>query len=193
MKETVIYLVRHAHSTYTPDEYGRELSQKGREDQKRLTNVMKNVKIDAVLSSPYMRAIQTVEGLAENNGLEIQLIEEFKERVLSQEPVDNFDNAIEAVWRDEAFHLPGGESNERARLRGVQACKEVLHTHRGKSVAIGTHGNLMVLIMSYFNNQYDVTFWRELDMPDVYRLTFEGEELLEVNRVWRRTNQKEGD
>ncbi|TKD70897.1 histidine phosphatase family protein [Pseudalkalibacillus hwajinpoensis] len=184
MKETNIYLIRHAHSTYTPDEYGRELSQKGREDQERLTNVMKNVKIDAVLSSPYMRAIQTVEGIAKDNRLEIQLIEEFKERILAQEPVENFDEAIEAVWRDEAFHLPGGESNERARLRGVQAFKEVLHTHRGKSVAIGTHGNLMVLTMSYFNNQYDVSFWRELDMPDVYRLTFEGEELKAVNRIW---------
>lgn len=192
MNETEIYLVRHAHSTYTPDEYGRELSQKGREDRERLTNVMKNVRIDAVLSSPYMRAVQTVQGIADDNELEIQLIEEFKERMLAQEPVNDFDEAIETVWRDETVHLPGGESNEVARLRGVQAFKEVLKTYQGKSVAIGTHGNLMVLMMSYYNSQYDVSFWRELDMPDVYQLTFVDDTLRSVHRIWER-DKKEGE
>ncbi|MDP4552535.1 histidine phosphatase family protein [Alkalihalobacillus macyae] len=191
MNETEIYLVRHAHSTYTPDEYGRELSQKGREDQERLTNIMKNVTIDAVLSSPYMRAVQTVQGIADNNDLDIQLIEEFKERILAQEPVDDFNKAIETVWSDETVHMPGGESNEVARLRGVQAFNKVLQTYRGKSVAIGTHGNLMVLMMSYYDSQYDVSFWRELDMPDVYKLSFVGDTLRAVNRIWERDKKED--
>ncbi|KMM36873.1 histidine phosphatase family protein [Guptibacillus hwajinpoensis] len=191
MNETEIYLVRHAHSTYTSDEYGRELSQKGREDQERLTNVMKNVTIDAVLSSPYMRAVQTVQGIADNNDLDIQLIEEFKERILAQEPVDDFNKAIETVWGDETVQLPGGESNEIARLRGVHAFKKVLQTYRGKSVVIGTHGNLMVLMMSYYDSQYDVSFWRELDMPDVYQLSFVGDTLRAVNRIWDREKKED--
>ncbi|WP_347548706.1 histidine phosphatase family protein [Pseudalkalibacillus hwajinpoensis] len=186
MKTTEVYLVRHAHSIYNSDEYGRGLSEEGREDQKRLTELMKNIHVDVILSSPYKRAIQTVEGIAKHINKPVQTIAGFKERALADGPVENFQSAIESVWSNEHFSLPGGESNEGARQRGILALKEVLHRYKGKRIVIGTHGNLMVLMMSYFNRSYDVHFWRNLDMPDVYRLTFVGEELMQVDRIWQR-------
>lgn len=42
----------------------------------------------------------------------------------------------------------------------------------------------MVLIMNYFDQKYDFNFWNELAMPDIYKLTFEGESLVEVKRIW---------
>ncbi len=62
---TSIYFVRHAHSTYTPDELGRPLSKKGFEDAKRVTESLLSENINVVLSSPYKRAIQTVQGIAD--------------------------------------------------------------------------------------------------------------------------------
>ncbi|UUZ89998.1 hypothetical protein LJK87_28740 [Paenibacillus sp. P25] len=50
---------------------------------------------------------------------------------------------------------------------------------------IGTHGNLMVLIMNYFDPKYDFDFWKRLGVPDIYRLTFEGTELKEAVRLWK--------
>ncbi|WP_273851308.1 histidine phosphatase family protein [Guptibacillus spartinae] len=188
MKQTKVYLVRHAHSTYSPDEYGRELSEAGRKDVKLLTQQMLERHIDVILSSPYKRAIQTVEGIAKHYNKEIQIIEAFKERTLAEKPVEHFQEAIEAVWRNETYAHPGGESNEEARNRGIRALKEILNSYYGQSIAIGTHGNLMVLIMRHFDRQYDVNFWRSLDMPDVYCLTFDGETLLNVERIWNRTN-----
>ncbi|MCA0986904.1 histidine phosphatase family protein [Guptibacillus algicola] len=184
MKHTTIYLVRHAHSTYTPDEYGRELSQKGLDDAKSVTELMKTRHVDVVLSSPYQRAIATVEGIAKGNDQQVNVIEDLKERVLAEKPVEDFAAAIEAVWSDESFSFEGGESNEAARQRGSDALFKILHTYEGKSVVIGTHGNIMVLLMSYFDSHYDVEFWRSLDMPDVYKLSFHGENLTEVERVW---------
>jgi 2,3-bisphosphoglycerate-dependent phosphoglycerate mutase len=44
----------------------------------------------------------------------------------------------------------------------------------------------MVLIMNFFDRQYDFSFWKNLDMPDIYKLTFDGKELRNVERIWRR-------
>jgi 2,3-bisphosphoglycerate-dependent phosphoglycerate mutase len=186
MKTNLIF-VRHAHSTYSPDEYGRPLSERGFHDAQIVTNILKRAQIDHVIASPYKRAIQTVEGIGSSLGIEIMIEEDFKERTLTDRPIDNFEDAVAKVWEDEQFAWPGGESNQAARQRGLRATKNVLDQYRGKNVVIGTHGNMMVLIMNGFDSQYDYRFWKQLDMPDVYKLTFEESSLREVQRLWVRT------
>ena len=183
---TNLYFVRHAHSTYTPDELGRPLSEKGQADAEEIARIFKKENIDYVISSPYKRAIQTVEGIAELFEKEILIENGFKERTLSKGPVDNFETAITKVWNDPTFAWEGGESNITAQNRGVEATIKVLESYEGKNIAIGTHGNIMVLIMNYFDPTYDFNFWQELDMPDVYKLTFDGAKLRKVRRIWRR-------
>jgi len=58
--------------------------------------------------------------------------------------------------------------------------------YEGKNIVVGTHGNIMVLMMNYFDPNYDFHFWRNLDMPDIYKLTFKGDKLKEVHRLWNR-------
>jgi len=73
-----------------------------------------------------------------------------------------------------------------AQARGVKVIYYLLGKYKGKNVAIGTHGNIMVLTMNYFDKQYDFSFWNGLDMPDIYKLTFDGDELVGVSRMWER-------
>lgn len=61
---TNIYFVRHAHSTYTPDEISRPLSERGFKDAKKVTKLLLEDNITRVISSPYRRAMQSVEGIA---------------------------------------------------------------------------------------------------------------------------------
>ncbi|WP_246202485.1 histidine phosphatase family protein [Virgibacillus doumboii] len=180
---TNIYFVRHAHSTYTPDELGRPLSEKGLTDAKKVTKSLRNESIDLVMSSPYKRAMQTVEGIAEYINKKIIMEENFKERKLAGQPVDNFQEAIEKVWRDPAFAWTGGESNNVAQQRGVEAINRILKEYEGKNVAIGIHGNIMVLIMNYFDKRFNYNFWKELKMPDIYKLSFEGNDFVNVQRM----------
>ena len=180
---TQLYFVRHAHSTYTPEELERPLSEKGFEDTKKVTEILIDESIDHVVSSTYKRAIQTVEGVAQHIGKEIELIEAFRERTLSAKPVDDFKKAITSVWEDFDLVLEGGESNYTAQARGVEATLQLLHTYRGKKIVIGTHGNIMVLIMNYFDPKFDVRFWEQLEMPDIYCLSFDETELVHVHRV----------
>ncbi len=181
---TKLYLVRHAHSTYTPDELGRPLSKRGFTDANKVTKLLLNEKIDYVISSPYKRAIQTVEEIAISLNLDIIIEENFKERLLSLEPALDFEKVIREVWMDFKRSLNGGESNYTAQKRGLEAINNLLKNYYGKNIIISTHGNLMVLIMNYFDQKYDFNFWNELAMPDIYKLTFEGESLVEVKRIW---------
>ncbi|TQR18638.1 histidine phosphatase family protein [Psychrobacillus soli] len=180
---TNLYFVRHAHSIYSPDELNRPLSERGMEDAKLTTNLLKVLQIDQVISSPYKRAVQTVEGIAELIGKEIELIDDFRERTLSEHPVADFNEAISKVWADFDFSLEGGESNNIAQKRGVEATLQVLDKYEGQNIVIGTHGNIQVLIMNYFDPQYDVHFWEQLAMPDIYKLTFNEKNLVQVRRI----------
>lgn len=182
---TNLIFVRHAHSNYSQDELGRTLSEKGFIDARRVTEILTSYEIDKVISSPYKRAIQTVEGIAESFEKEIEIMEGFKERILSIEPVENFPLAISKVWEDDDFSWKGGESNKQAQKRGIEATIKILNEYKGKTVVVGTHGNIMTLIMNYFNKRYDFTFWKNLDMPDIYQLSFEEFELKKIKRLWK--------
>lgn len=98
---TNLYLVRHAHSVYTPDERNRPLSERGCLDAKKVTELLKRKNVDHVISSPYRRAIQTVEGIAHSIGKAVEIEEGFKERILSDKPVEDFQYAVARVWEDE--------------------------------------------------------------------------------------------
>ncbi|WP_077303160.1 histidine phosphatase family protein [Virgibacillus pantothenticus] len=182
---TNLYLVRHAHSVYSPDEIGRPLSERGFMDAKTVTELLKRESIDDVYASPYKRAIETVEGTAKYIGKEIKVVEAFKERTLAGKPVEDFTAAITKVWQDEDFAWQGGESNKTAQKRATDSLLQVLDRNKGKNLVIGTHGNIMVLMMNYFDSRYEFDFWKRLEMPDIYKLSFREKKLMEVERIWK--------
>jgi 2,3-bisphosphoglycerate-dependent phosphoglycerate mutase len=42
----------------------------------------------------------------------------------------------------------------------------------------------MVLIMNYYDKKYNYDFWNNLNMPDIYKLSFEDVVLIGVKRIW---------
>ncbi|TXR59814.1 histidine phosphatase family protein [Bacillus sp. AY18-3] len=180
---TTIYFVRHAHSTYTKEERERPLSEKGLLDTQHVTRLLKDKHIDVVISSPYKRAMQTVQGIANTYNLSIQLEEDLRERLLSKEPVQDFHDALQKVWEDWTFAYEGGESNDVAQRRAVICMQSILKKYKGKNIVIGTHGNIMVLLMNYFDSKYDFQFWKTLHMPDVYKLTFDNNCFSSAERI----------
>ncbi|MEH7592310.1 histidine phosphatase family protein [Bacillus toyonensis] len=180
---TTIYFVRHAHSTYTKEERERPLSEKGHCDAENVTSLLKDGHIDVVISSPYKRAIQTVQGIANTYNVSIQIEEDLRERLLSSEPVEDFNDAIENVWEDWTFAYEGGESNDVAQKRAILCMQNILGKYKGKNIVIGTHGNIMVLLMNYFDSKYDFQFWKTIQMPDVYKLTFDNNRFISAERI----------
>lgn len=169
---TNIYLVRHAHSIYTADELNRPLSEKGYRDAEKIRSNLLTENIDVVFSSPYKRAIQTVEGIAKHIGTEIIIEDGFKERKIAEGVVGNFESNMTKLWTNFNFAFEGGESNLVAQKRGIYSLNKLLNKYKGKNIVIGTHGNIMVLIMNFFDEIYDYEFWKNLSMPDIYKLSF---------------------
>jgi 2,3-bisphosphoglycerate-dependent phosphoglycerate mutase len=188
MGMTVIYMIRHAHSVFNlEEEETRGLSVQGVEDAERVTEIMLKEKVDAVYSSSYTRAIQTVQGLADALHLPVQIDERFRERDLASKDfvIEDTEKAMNEVFDQPDFSLPGGESNIEVMERGAAALKELLKKHAGENVAIGIHGHVMTIIMGTFDSSYGtLDFWRSTTKPDIYKLTFEGEKLHGIIRLW---------
>jgi len=182
---TDVYMVRHAHSNYSSDEMGRGVSEKGKKDLDSVTELLVREAVSIVISSPYRRAIETVEGAAQTLALDIELEERFKERILSLVPVEDFESAIKILWNDPNFAYDGGESNIQASQRGMEGLIYIIDKYKGEKIAVGTHGNIMAIIMNYLNKQYDYSFWKSLSMPDIYKLSFNNYDLVEIKRIWK--------
>lgn len=59
-----------------------------------MTEFFRNIKIDAIISSPYIRAIHTIQGIAENKGLSIDCYDDLRERKVAHGFIDDFETFI---------------------------------------------------------------------------------------------------
>ncbi len=181
-------MVRHGESPKEGNERTRGLTDKGYLDAQRVTDILKDEKIDAVVSSPYIRSLLTVEKIAQEIGQEVLVFENLKERIFSPENKRLEDKELVQIldksFFDSNFSLEGGESNADCQKRAIRVLKELLDTKRNEKVVIGTHGAVMTLMMGYFDSTYDLDFLHSTSKPDIYRMEFNEQELLNVQRIW---------
>lgn len=188
MMSTFVYMVRHGESPKEGNERTRGLTPKGHLDAKRVTDLLKDEKIDAVVSSPYLRSILTVEKAAEQIGQEVIVYEDLKERIFSSEDNRISDKELapllEKSFGASSYALEGAESNADCQIRAINVLKELLETYKDKRIVIGSHGAVMTLMMGYFDSKYDLDFLYSTSKPDIYRMEFKEKELVNVRRLW---------
>lgn len=183
MTSTTIYLVRHGHAHWIPDE-GRVLSPEGHAGAQHVATLLRTERLTAVYASRAPRAVQTVEPLAAAHGLAVASIDDVRERRLSREPVGDHGAAVAWCWANPEASLPGGESNVEARRRGADVIKALARQHAGEMIVVGTHGNLLALILQHWDPAIDYAFWSRLSMPDIYALTLCDAGTSNVLRRW---------
>ena len=95
-----ILLVRHAHAGHRRDWDGadreRPLSDKGVRQAAALVGALSDFRVERVLSSPWLRCVQTVEPLAAHLNLEVDHARELGEASGSREPVQ----LLRKLWTD---------------------------------------------------------------------------------------------
>lgn len=78
-----LLLVRHGRaghrSEWDGDDSARPLSRRGRKQAEGITALLKDHRIDRILSSPYVRCVQTVDTLAATLGMKVEESDEFAE------------------------------------------------------------------------------------------------------------------
>ncbi|WP_145053119.1 histidine phosphatase family protein [Paenibacillus xylanexedens] len=183
--KTTVYMVRHAESPYDEgNERTRGLTAKGKADVEQVTKLLSDEGIDIILSSPYRRAVLSVEGLAQHLNLEVETFDDIRERHFSSNDVIDLMSNIRNNFYNAEYALPGGESNADCQNRSITVLKTILKEHKGKKIAIGTHGLVMTLMMNHFDSNYGLAFLDQLKKPDIYKMQFEDLELKEVTRLW---------
>jgi len=113
--ETILFFIRHAESVYVEGkERTRGLSEQGMKDANKVRDILKSEDIDVFASSPYERSIETIRRLAIEQGKEIHIEEDLRERKIGDfSPFENF---------NESF--PGGESSATAQKRAMKVILE---------------------------------------------------------------------
>ncbi|WP_172252635.1 histidine phosphatase family protein [Saccharibacillus deserti] len=171
-EETRLYFVRHAHSPYV---HGRELerglSAAGRADAENIRLRLEQENIGIFVSSSYRRAIDTLAPLAESAGQPTLLFEGLQERLVSGSRdlgAAGFLEEKARCYADFDYCPPGGESSRAAAGRAMPVLRELLHNHAGQRIAIGTHGDILTLMLNGFAPEFGFEFWQRLSMPDVY-------------------------
>ncbi len=187
--KTTIYMVRHAESPFVfGEERTRPLSDRGISDAKEMAALLADTPIHAFVSSPYTRAIQTIMYLAEAKGLPITEHEELKERAIKgldyKISEDELLDGIKQSFDNIDFCMDGGESTRAAQERAIPLLESFIRQYQGKAFAIGTHGNIMTIILKYYDDMYGYDFWSSASKPDVYKLVFDGTDLETVERLW---------
>jgi len=164
-----IYLVRHCQTSgQEPDA---PLTLLGQQQAVALADCLAKESIRRIVSSPFLRAYQTAQPLAQICELKIETDERLRERTLSGVPIDNWREKLEFSFTDLDFCLPGGESSRAAMTRGLAALSDIMHSDSLTTVVV-THGNLMTLLLKSFNNAVGFAEWTALSSPDVYRIEY---------------------
>lgn len=174
-----VILIRHAEpvpfgSPEVADD-DRPLSPDGRAAAAELAAELDGWEISAVYSSPYARSVETVTILAERRGLPVHLLTDLRERRHSLEQHDDWRDTLSRSWRDASFALPGAESGRDAQRRAMGTLDLLRARHPdGGRLLVGSHGNLISLILQALEPGVGFEFHMDMPMPAVYRLTHDG-------------------
>ena len=162
----------------------RGLSDAGRRESQRVADLLEGHDVAAIISSPYTRAIQTVQPLADRLGMTIEIDRDLRERHLSPGRLDDFHASLEATWLDFNLALPGGESSAAAQARVSKAIRRIAAAGDGRDIVIATHGTALSLFLRTLDASVDFAFWARMSLPDVYAVATSPEDSWSYRRVW---------
>ena len=204
MKNTVIYLIRHAE---TVDENGIRntnedsqminekeiLSVQGEEQSKKLSEHEELKNLDMIWSSSYTRAKATAKYIAYQNNLPINIDSMLCERKLGNlEEIAVFmkdkktrdPSQEQLIYRK--FKTSNGESAEDTNKRMTQFLNKILEQYKEKRIAVISHGgSIKFLLLNWCTVNEDVKLVYknsvlEISSPCLLKLTFKGKELIDL-------------
>lgn len=157
---TYIYLIRHCEAMGNLKRVFQgstdcDISETGAKQLEYLKERFKNIRLDAIYSSPLIRARKTAEAAAFGKGLEIitrQNLTELNGGVLEGRPFQEAFNSIAGLadtWNNhpQDFAPEGGEAMRNAYVRIYDEITELVRINRDKTVAAVSHGGVLRCLM----------------------------------------------
>ncbi|MFD1736308.1 histidine phosphatase family protein [Bacillus salitolerans] len=176
----ILYVIRHCKATGQEEEA--VLTTEGVEQAKQLAEFLNEYPIKKIISSPYVRAVETIKPYAEKQGIPIIEDPRLVERILSDPPLSNWLENLEASFDDENLSFEGGESSKEAMVR-LQSLIQELVMDNDEHIALVSHGNLTTLLLRMFDEKYGFEEWQAMSNPDVFMINMKENTHL-VERIW---------
>lgn len=166
-----LYLIRHCAATgQEPDA---PLTPEGVAQAEWLADSLMGAGIKRIASSPYTRALASIQPLATRLHLPIRPDDRLRERVLGDPAPRQWRDALKATFDDAGLRYPGGESSRMATARAVAALNDA-RSGDGTAVVV-SHGNVLTLLLRHLDPRYGFDQWLAMTNPDVYAVTVEYE------------------
>ncbi|PFW89879.1 histidine phosphatase family protein [Bacillus pseudomycoides] len=146
--------------------------------------IQNNLQIESIISSPFTRAIQSIAPFALRTNLPIGEDERLEERILSNNPMEDWLQKLEYTFTNIDIAFLGGESTKQAMDRVASLIQDILQQEHQVTLLV-THGNLLTLILKYFDNRIGFLEWKNLSNPDIYEITID--EQTTIHRLWGKT------
>lgn len=178
-----LYFVRHARPDFSiKEDLLRPLTEEGKNDCKAVTDFLLLKYITKIYSSPYKRSIDTIEGFAEASGLEINIIEDFRERKISRQWIEDFGTFSKKQWNDFDYKLSDGESLNEVQERNIRELKNILEETKNENIVIATHGTALSTIINYYDKNFDYSQFKRIKdlMPFIVSISFDGENIIKI-------------
>ncbi len=169
---TRLILVRHAQSMPSSElpESDWPLSALGQDQAAALAPVLAELGVDALASSPYRRAIETLRPFAEAAGLPIAVDPDLRERALGgwlENPTE-VEDAVRRMHADLEFCLPGGETGLACLARFRAALGRAIEQSDGAIIAVGSHGGVLSHLLASLEAELPAEFWRRIRNPHLF-------------------------
>ncbi|MFQ5636864.1 MAG: histidine phosphatase family protein [bacterium] len=165
--ETIIYLVRHVESLPNDVVTGR-----GQKQALSLVATLSQLDIDAIVSSPYQRAVATVQPFSEARQIPIEIDDGLKERKVSEGLIDNYLEVLRKSWADFDFKLPNCESARECQERVLRTLHGIVRRYAGKRIVASSHGNAIALVLNAFDRSFGFEDWKSLNNPDIKQIVY---------------------
>lgn len=182
--KTTFYFIRHAEPNYNNhDDILRELTEKGIDSSKKLVNLFSSIAIDKFYSSPYKRSIDTIKPLADSKNKQITIIDELRERKLSEGWINNFNEVARKQWEDFGYKLENGECLREVQQRNIKALRSILEKTSGEvTIVIGTHGTALSTIINFYHQDFKFEMFNKFkhEFPWIVKAEFKGKMLIKI-------------
>jgi 2,3-bisphosphoglycerate-dependent phosphoglycerate mutase len=175
-----IVLLRHAVPVLPPDwpdQSTRPLTTEGLAAAASLAPRLAELAPAAVVSSPYLRAVQTVQPAADLLGLPIDTDFSLREWDFGYAPTPDYERLDAESWADPTLARADGESLDQVSSRAVAALSRLT----GDTI-VGSHGTFISRALAGFGIAVDLAFVRSMPMPAVFELTMTGGQLQEFEQ-----------
>ncbi len=179
-----ILLIRHGQTDWNRDRriMGRRpvpLNKAGRAEARALAKVLKGVKIDAVYTSPVLRAVETAEHLRDGRRMSLRHAHEMAEIDYGRWIGKTFEEVIpEKAFR--VYHktprkaqAPGGEHMKDVYRRTIRFIETIRRRHKKGRIAVVSHADVIkTVLVHYLGMDYNHLLKFRIDNASISLLWF---------------------